>query len=98
MLEKIKVIDMPIRPAEPEPFDCAICQSHQKCEWMGSHPPSWPHPPICRYCEQTFAPKNVGYGAMADRRKVTIGIALTEALLNAASIIDFEEKYYAKRA
>jgi hypothetical protein len=66
--------------AEPD-FMCAICQRGVQMRWNRRGPDAI-RPPLCRYCEHDYsrgqgAPK---VGAFADRRIVTQGLALAEAL------------------
>lgn len=87
---------MPICPPKPTPFVCVICERRQDCQWIGSHPPNWPEPPICRFCEGTYGRKNLlPNGSYADRRKLNVGAALQEALHCRASIKEYEDKHCA---
>lgn len=63
----------------PEAFDCAICGHHIDNRWPG--PKSiWSLAPVCRYCEDTFAPPMPPRGAFRDRRIARQIHALAEAL------------------
>lgn len=71
---------------EPD-FTCAICQRPVSMHWNQPGRVGAIIPPICLYCEGVFS-ERVGKptaGSMRDRRMVTQGVALTEALRTAVA-------------
>ena len=70
-----------------ESFTCAICQREISLRWNRKGRDET-IPPICFYCEQEYGGKGVftsTAGAFRDRREVTRGLALAEALRSEAA-------------
>ena len=69
-----------------ETFVCAICQNEKSLRWNVSGRTKT-IPPICFHCETHYGGKSghLQSGSFRDRREVTRGLALAEALRCAAS-------------
>lgn len=71
-------------------FACAICQHDVDMRWERHRRPdrSTPIAPICRLCESHYSEGNAAprHGSFRDRREVTRGFAVAEALHNAAML------------
>ncbi len=73
--------------ADQPDFACAICRRRVDMRWNFAKGGDRIIPPICRPCERDFS-QGVGKpvaGSHMDRRNVTRGVALAEALRTAAS-------------
>jgi len=60
-------------------YDCAICQRRVETRWFQRDGPYKPRRPVCEYCEREYG-RRAEAGAFADRRTVSVGSALAEAL------------------
>jgi hypothetical protein len=73
---------------EAKDFTCAICQRTVDTRWNHLRPgPDRIEPPVCRPCEREYS-RGVGKpigGSFKDRRNVTQGVALAEALRTEAA-------------
>lgn len=66
---------------DPDDFTCAICRRTVSMRWNRVGPNEC-IPPVCRSCEVTYAQgiRKPVAGSYRDRRMVTQGFALAEAL------------------
>lgn len=82
--------------SEHPDFCCVICERQVNTRWS-SVGPTEELPPVCRYCEKTYA-EGVGKataGSFRDRRNAIRIYALAEALHTTAMQIHWSTKYAA---
>ncbi|HEY9219574.1 MAG TPA: hypothetical protein VIO94_16115 [Phenylobacterium sp.] len=77
-----------------ENFVCAICQRSIEMRWNCAGPGEI-IPPVCRYCEKAYS-RGIGrplVGSFRDRRIITQGFALAEALRDEAARKTWGSRY-----